>query len=80
MNRSYTEYLKLKHRLKTRWKRWRRRDSRRRSKQLLVSTQKEGEEEHAGSGSIDIDHVIIAGGEEEVGVLSLFLHILYFYN
>jgi hypothetical protein len=62
MNRSYTEYLKLKHHLKMRWKRWRRRDLRRRSKQIT----KEVAEDPTGSESLDIDHVIIAGGEDEV--------------
>lgn len=71
MNRSYTEYLKLKHRLKMRWKRWKRRDSRRRSKQTIVGNAigPNGEEEHTGSGSLDIDQVIIAGGEDEVSAI-----------
>lgn len=60
INRSYTEYLKLKHHLNVRWKRWRRRD-RRKSKRLI-------REDDADGSLEDVDHVIIAGGEEEVGI------------
>ncbi|KAI6229161.1 hypothetical protein M3Y95_00502200 [Aphelenchoides besseyi] len=56
INRSYTEYLKVKHRLKTRWKRWR---TRAKQQNGQMNTNEESE-------SLDVGEVIIAGGEEEV--------------
>ncbi|KAI6190639.1 hypothetical protein M3Y97_00140500 [Aphelenchoides bicaudatus] len=71
MNRSYTEFLKLKHQLKTRWKRWRRRDLRRRSRQ----SNKEILDDVNGSDSVDIGHVIIAGEEDDTIAEFLWTHL-----
>ncbi|CAD5226189.1 unnamed protein product [Bursaphelenchus okinawaensis] len=56
MNRSYTEYLKVKHSVQTKFSRWRRR---RENKDMPSKGSDESE-------SFDIERVIIAGGEDEV--------------
>lgn len=74
MNRTYTEYLKLKHRCKEGW-------ARRRKKSL--ATTGGGLEQLTEEASADVDRVIIAGGEEEVrfGFLGIyFCGYLHFLN
>jgi hypothetical protein len=53
-----------------RWKRWKKRDLRRRSKQARASVEE--------TEDLDIDHVIIAGGEEEVTLIYRLFSLNYF--
>jgi hypothetical protein len=60
MNRTYAEFIKLKHHLSLRWRLWKRQRKRRKAS-VAAATMSESQRK-----SVHIDELIIAGGEDEV--------------